>query len=291
MPPTCGPWRPSRSSAGWAFPGTRPTPSAASASPGSGPGTGRAPSSGSPPPSTLYRRHGAGSVWIEPLVADKLAAQGVDSSEVMASVHLVAAAVRDERPDLAPMTSPEGTVTLLFSDIEGSTAANARLGDQRWMAILRAHNQIVRDEVARHGGFEVKSQGDGFMIAFSSARRGLACAVAIQRALQAHAADHPEEAVRVRMGLHTGEALKEADDFFGSHVALAARIAAAARGGEILVSSLLKELTESSGDLVFGPGRDVDLKGFSGSRRVYPLRWEDERDEPGETAVASAADG
>src|SRR5581483_1522424 len=236
----------------------------------------------------LYRRHGAGAAWIEPAVAEKLAAQGVDSTEVMASVHIVSAAVKDERPDLAPLTSPEGTVTLLFSDIEGSTAANARLGDQRWMAILRAHNQIVRDEVVRHGGFEMKSQGDGFMVAFSSARRGLASAVAIQRALQAHAMAHPEEAVRVRMGLHTGEALKDADDFFGTHVALAARIAASARGGEILVSSLLKELTESSGDLVFGPGRDVDLKGFSGFRRVYSLRWEEGSAEP--EAAASPAE-
>jgi class 3 adenylate cyclase len=174
----------------------------------------------------LYHRHGAGSLWIEPVVAEKLAAQGVDSTEQMASVHLVAAAVEEERPDLAPLTSPEGTVTLLFSDIEGSTAANSRLGDQRWMAVLRAHNQIVRDGVARHGGFEVKSQGDGFMVAFSSARRGLAAAVAIQRALEAHAEAHPEEATRVRMGLHTGEVLKEGDDFFGSHVAMAARIAA-----------------------------------------------------------------
>ncbi|HKN90340.1 MAG TPA: AAA family ATPase, partial [Acidimicrobiia bacterium] len=153
---------------------------------------------------------------------------------------------------------------------------NERLGDQRWMEVLRAHNQIVREQVGRHGGFEVKSQGDGFMVAFSSARRGLASAVAIQRALRAHAEAHPDEATRVRMGLHTGEAVKEGDDFFGTHVALAARIAAAAGGGEILVSSLLKDLTNGSGDLVFGSGRDVDLKGFSGSRRVYPLRWEDE---------------
>ena len=163
----------------------------------------------------------------------------------MASIYAVAAAVEEERPDLAPPTRrPEGTVTLLFSDIEGSTAANERLGDRRWMEVLRAHNQIVRQEVARHGGFEVKSQGDGFMIAFSSARRGLASAMAIQRALQAHA-DAPSRARRspCRMGLHTGEALKEGDDFFGTHVALAARIAGAARGGEILVSSLLKELT------------------------------------------------
>ncbi|HZI39129.1 MAG TPA: adenylate/guanylate cyclase domain-containing protein, partial [Acidimicrobiia bacterium] len=224
----------------------------------------------------LYRRHGAGNAWIEPLVAEKLAAQGVDSSEVLTSVHLVAAAVDEERPDLAPLTSPEGTVTLLFSDIEGSTAANERLGDQRWMEVLRAHNQIVREEVARHGGFEVKSQGDGFMVAFSSARRGLASAVAIQRALRAHAEAHPDEATRVRMGLHTGEAVKEGDDFFGTHVALAARIAAAAVGGEILVSSLLKELTGGSGEFVFGPDRNIDLKGFSGSRRVSQLHWDDQ---------------
>jgi len=236
----------------------------------------------------LYRRHGAGTAWIEPLVAEKLAAQGVDSSEVMASVHLVAAAVEEERPDLASHTSPEGTVTLLFSDIEGSTAANERLGDRRWMEVLRAHNRIVREEVARHGGFEVKSQGDGFMVAFASARRGLASAMAIQRALRAHAAAHPEEATLVRMGLHTGEAVKEGDDFFGTHVALAARIAAAARGGEILVSSLLKDLADGSGDMVFGAGRDVDFKGFSGSRRVYPLHWEDD---PARTAAPGDTDG
>ena len=228
----------------------------------------------------VYRRHGAGRRWIEPLVAEKLAAQGVDSSEVLTSVHVVAAAVEKDRPDLAPHTSPEGTVTLLFSDIEGSTATNERLGDSRWMELLRTHNRIVRQEVARQGGFEVKSQGDGFMVAFSSARRGLASAAAIQRALMAHGAAHPDEIIRVRMGLHTGEAMKEGDDFFGTHVALAARIAASALGGEILVSSLLKELTASSGELVFGPGRDVDLKGFSETRRVYPLLWEDPNGAP-----------
>ncbi|HEX6382153.1 MAG TPA: AAA family ATPase, partial [Acidimicrobiia bacterium] len=215
-----------------------------------------------------------------------LAAQGVNTSGVLPSIHLVAAAVEDERPDLAPHTSPDGTVTLLFSDIEGSTAANERLGDQRWMEILRAHNQIIREEVARHGGFEVKSQGDGFMVAFSGARRGLASAVAIQRALHAHGEANPEEAIRIRMGLHTGEAVKEGDDFFGTHVALAARIASAAQGGEILVSSLLKELTGGSGEFVFGPARDIDLKGFSARQRVHPLGWREETDEPADDEPA-----
>jgi class 3 adenylate cyclase len=238
----------------------------------------------------LYRSHGGGNWWIEPLVAEKLAAQGVSTEAVASSVHLVAAAVEEERPDLAAVASPEGTVTLLFSDIEGSTAANERLGDQRWMEVLRAHNQIVRVEIARQGGFEVKSQGDGFMIAFSSARKALASAMAIQRALQAHGRAHPGEATRVRMGLHTGEALKEGDDFFGTHVALAARIAASAHGGEILVSSLLKDLTGTSGEFEFGPGREVDLKGFSETRRVYPLRWEeaDRSDEIDRPASPSA---
>ena len=75
------------------------------------------------------------------------------------------------------------------------------------------------------------------------------------------------------MGLHTGEVLKNADDFFGKHVILASRIAGKARGGEILVSSLLRELTESGGDIRFGAGRDVELKGLSGHHRVHEVIW------------------
>ena len=79
----------------------------------------------------------------------------------------------------------------------------------------------------------------------------------------------------MRIGLHTGEALKEADDFHGKHVVLAARIANQARGGEILVSALLKELTESSGDLRFDEGREVELKGLSGKHTVFVVGWND----------------
>ncbi len=75
------------------------------------------------------------------------------------------------------------------------------------------------------------------------------------------------------MGLHTGEAIKEADDFFGKNVILAARIAGQAQGDEILVSSLLKELTESSGEIAFGEGREVELKGLAGPHQVFPVDW------------------
>ena len=188
------------------------------------------------------------------------------------SLDAVVSLVERERPDLRSRAAPDGTVTILFTDIEGSTAMTERLGDHRAQEILHAHNRIVREQVAAHGGFEVKSQGDGFMVAFSSARRALACAIAIQRALDARAAP-PDERLRVRAGLHTGEAIKEADDFFGKNVILAARIAAQAIGGEILVSSLLKELVESAGDVRFDGGRELVLKGLSGTHQVFAVAW------------------
>jgi len=148
----------------------------------------------------------------------------------------------------------------MFSDIEGSTEMTERLGDQKWMEVLREHNKIVRRNVKAHGGFEVKSEGDGFMLAFQSARRGLECAIAIQRAF-AERNEKAEEPVQVRVGLHAGETIKDGEDFFGKNVVLAARIASQAQGGEILVSALLKELTESAGEFAFGDGREVELKG------------------------------
>ncbi len=223
----------------------------------------------------LYQSHGAGRPWIERAMADKLLAQGVDpAGTVAASIDIVAAAALNERPDLASHAAPDGTVTLLFSDIEGSTASNERLGDRRWLELLHVHNRIVRDQVAAHDGFEVKAQGDGFMIAFSSARRALECAIDIQRALGQHTARHPDDFLRVRVGLHTGEVVKEGGDFFGRNVAMAARVAGAAQGGEILVSSLVKELADT-GEIAFGTAREVELKGFSGTRRVHEVLWDD----------------
>jgi eukaryotic-like serine/threonine-protein kinase len=148
-----------------------------------------------------------------------------------------------------------------------------RLGDLRAHDILKAHNEIVREQVALHQGFEVKSMGDGFMIAFSSARRALLCAIAVQRALAAYCENTTAEAVRVRIGLHVGETIKHSDDFFGKTVILAARIAALARGDEILVSSTFRDLTESAGDLVFEPAGEVQLKGLSGKHRLFRAVW------------------
>jgi class 3 adenylate cyclase len=189
----------------------------------------------------------------------------------VSSVDEVALSVAAERPSLRPAAAPDGTVTILFSDIEGSTALNERLGDMRWLELLRAHNRVVRDHVQACGGFEVKSQGDGFMIAFPSARRAIQCARAIQEAIGRDLGDHPDGPIRVRIGLHTGEALRDESDFYGKNVVVAARITDQARGGEILASSVVKQLTESAGDIGFEDAREVELAGLAGTHAVYKV--------------------
>ena len=193
-------------------------------------------------------------------------------STVLAPIDAIAAWAEVERPSLRLAAAPDGTVTLLFTDIEGSTAANERLGDSRWMEVLRAHNSIIRNELKARGGHEVKSHGDGFMLAFSSADVALECAIGIQRALADGGDAGLPEPVRVRIGVHTGEAVREARDFYGINVTLAARIADHARAGEILASPVVKELV-SDGDFVFEEAGALELKGVSERQRVYRVAW------------------
>ena len=191
------------------------------------------------------------------------------AGDVPTSVHEMASSVGSERPSLRPAAAPDGTVTILFTDIEGSTQLNERLGDVRWLELLRAHHVVVREQVHEHGGFEVKAQGDGFMIAFPSARRAVQCARAIQQAIDSELGDDGDTPIRLRIGLHTGEAIREETDFYGKNIVLAARIADRARGGEILASSVVKHLTESAGDLQFENERELELDGLSGTHTVY----------------------
>ncbi len=208
---------------------------------------------------------------IERGLALKLEAQGLTSSDVYASIDAVAHAVERERPEISVHPAPDGTVTIMFSDIADSTPLTERLGDQAWQDLLRKHNAIIRAQLKTHDGYEVKTMGDGFMVAFQSAKKGLDCAIAIQRAFDGHNAAAGEH-VKVRIGLHAGEAIKDGDDFYGKNVILASRVAGKAVGGEILVSSLLRQLVESSVDAgTFADAREVELKGLSGSHTVYAV--------------------
>jgi len=185
------------------------------------------------------------------------------------SIDVVAAAAAAD--PLPAALNSGGTLTIVFSDIEQSTRRGVELGDEGWMALLTFHNRLVRRHVERHGGIEVKAQGDGFMLAFPSARSAVLCSLEVMRALEVHSRSHPTEALRIRIGMHAGEAIVEDNDLFGRPVVLAARIANQARGGEILVSSLVREIVESRGDLVFGDAREAELKGLDGTYRLHPI--------------------
>jgi class 3 adenylate cyclase len=186
------------------------------------------------------------------------------------SVDEIAEAVNETRPDLSSTSAPDGTVTIAFTDIEDSMKLNAFLGDQRWLEVLHIHNDVVTKVTTEHAGTVVKGQGDGFMLAFASARRALTCAQAIEGAI-GEAFRGPGSMIRVRIGVHVGETVQEADDFFGHAVNYAARVASAAAGGEVVVSELVHALVAQTGEFAFEDPRHVELKGIEGPQKVYPL--------------------
>lgn len=203
---------------------------------------------------------------VERAVRARLEAQGVAGIDAGASIDSVAEAVADERPDLVSYAAADGRVTILFSDIENSTLMTERLGDERWIAVLRSHNAVFRRRVAEFGGNEVKNQGDGFMLAFPDPLGAVECALAVQVDLEDQ--EGPEsERIRVRMGMHVGEVIEEEGDYFGRSVILAARIAAQARGGELLISEAL--LDAGAEALYCDDGRELELKGLAGTHRAY----------------------
>jgi class 3 adenylate cyclase len=178
----------------------------------------------------------------------------------------------------AEPVSAGGFCTILFTDVEGSTALTQRLGDAKAREVLRNHERIVREALRAHGGAEVKAMGDAFMASFSSATRALKCAVAIQRAFAAHN-ETAVEPTRVRIGLNAGEPIAEDEDLFGAAVILAARIAAQAKGGEILASNVVRELVAGKGFL-FADRGEVALKGFVDPMRLYDVQWQPPLNEP-----------
>ena len=135
------------------------------------------------------------------------------------------------------------TVSIMFTDLEGSTELLTRLGDEGAQELMGLHNVIVREQVADHGGREVKAMGDGFMIVFPSAGKAVSCAVDIQRKLRDFNQENDDRQLKVRIGINVGEPLRDREDFFGTAVTLAAKVMGLAAGGQILVSSLVPRLT------------------------------------------------
>jgi class 3 adenylate cyclase len=189
-----------------------------------------------------------------------------------------------EEEEATSPAAPAGLVTILFTDMEGSTALTQRLGDAKAQEVLRAHNSIVREALKAHGGSEIKHTGDGIMASFPSASGALECAIAIQRAFEEYNAAllrqaqdaHTEPVeVRVRIGLNAGEPIQEEKDLFGTAVQLAARVCARAEPGQILVPTVVRELAAGKGFLMADLG-EIALRGFEDPVRLYEVRWEED---------------
>jgi class 3 adenylate cyclase len=190
----------------------------------------------------------------------------------MTSIDAIASALEPVTPTLGRMSSPDGAVTLMLSDIAGAGAVADELGPERWEQLLRDHHLLVEQLVARHDGEVAKFQGDGFLASFNSAHAGLHAAVELQRTF---AGASPERrSLAVRVGLHSGFVIGNPEQLMGRNVVLAARIAAQAQGGEILVSSTAKEYTESDPSFRFQEHGEYHFKGLLGEHTVYAVRWD-----------------
>ena len=173
-------------------------------------------------------------------------------------------AVSEDVDALQTLSRPEGTMTLVFTDIVDSTALAERLGDGTWIPLIKDHETEIRRVTARHHGTVVKMLGDGSMLSFESAR------AAVRAALEVEAATGDEYAIRI--GIHAGEVTRTEGDLLGITVNKAARIASAAEGGQILLSSVVAELAGPMADIEYGPPERITLKGLSGTHTVVAAR-------------------
>jgi class 3 adenylate cyclase/pimeloyl-ACP methyl ester carboxylesterase len=174
-----------------------------------------------------------------------------------------------------------GTVTFLFTDLVRSTEVLRTLGDDEAQVLWQTHFGLLREAVAARGGQEVKTLGDGLMVAFASALDAIACAVAMQQAVHSHNQQQEERRrLEVRVGLHVGEPIREEDDYFGMSVVVARRLCESANGGQILSSDLIRRLVGSRGGHTFRDLGSLSLKGAVEPLSAYEVAWEPVAEEP-----------
>ena len=169
--------------------------------------------------------------------------------------------------------SSQGTQTILFTDLEGSTDLRVRIGDTAANQVFNEHNELVRSQIETAGGTDVKGLGDGFMALFTSANRAIEAAVSIQRAIEERNIANPEQSISVRIGINSGDVTYADGDAHGTAVHAASRIAAKAQGDQILISQIVSDLAGSLPET-----RVVDrglfwLKGFPDRWRLYEVLW------------------
>jgi len=166
------------------------------------------------------------------------------------------------------------SVTVVFTDVEGSTRLRTRLGDSAADEILKAHEHLVRDKTQAFGGREIEFLGDGFILAFDSARDAIASAVAIQRALREEVTRDPRGGVRVRIGMSSGEVVEAAGTLRGATVHAAARVSTQARGGQVLIPASLVPDAEGIDGVALVDRGLYWLKGFPDRWRLFEVIWD-----------------
>ncbi len=198
----------------------------------------------------------------------------LDGKEIDDLDHLLAAIgefLGDEPAPAAGAPSASPFRTILYTDIVAHTEMMHRLGDARGREVLREHERITRELLREHGGTEVKTMGDGFLASFASATSAVECAIGLQRTFAARD-QTAAEPIAVRVGINAGEPIAEDDDLFGASVTLTERIMSQGRGGEILVSDVVRGLVAGKG-FAFADRGAVALKGFDEPVRVFEARW------------------
>jgi class 3 adenylate cyclase len=169
-----------------------------------------------------------------------------------------------------PPTDEVVPVTVMFTDIEGSTLLTQRRGDETAQRLLREHNETIRGALDSYHGKEIKHTGDGIMASFYSASRAIGCAIQIQKMFEARNAANPEDGVKIRIGLNAGEPIAEGKDLFGTSVQLARRLCDRAQPGRVLVSDVVRQLVAGKGFEFEHRGAE-SLKGFAEPVSLYEV--------------------
>lgn len=194
------------------------------------------------------------------------------SDFLMTSIQEFTQWTTEDRANIAIAATSDGIVTVFFSDIEDSTEINERLGDADWLRLLSEHDRLVRSKVEKHGGHVVKTQGDGFMVVFGEPLDGIRAALAIQAGLaRGGGRSLRRTPVRVRIGMHAGVVTSRDGDYFGRNVAMAARVAAQADGGQILVTDDIRNALVGSDEVQLTRADEVELKGLVGRHQLWTV--------------------
>ncbi|MGI9610975.1 MAG: nickel-binding protein [Acidimicrobiia bacterium] len=167
---------------------------------------------------------------------------------------------------------PNAFRTIVFTDMVDSTQMTQRLGDEEAMRRLRIHDSIIRTTLEGHDGREVKHTGDGILAVFDTTTAGIRGSIAIQNAFQIHNEEHPDEAIRVRIGISAGEPVAESSDLYGLAVNLAARICDYASPESVFVSNAVRELVAGK-RFEFSDAVMVEFKGFDDPMPVSQVLW------------------